>query len=409
MFHRRSPLAVFLLALLAAPLPAQRPGEPLCGRCHTTGRVEHPHKAKDLEREKDVLLCSAFMESDPEALGLDWIPCPEGKTPSVHAKAVRAFEAEMKRRREWLEARRAEVDERTRTECVHIETEHFLLSWDIPEIKVGRKVLRKHDAAHLYARRAEELYRTILELHDLDERYMMGTKIRLVMLESQRAARAVAPRMTDLPIRGGQKVSKIGPQKSCMVSWDDPEKIRGKDEYRHQFFVHSVSHHIYHDIRMGRQYRTWLFKRWGWLYEGLAFYLEQRLFGPPRTTCSQEGGGFSQHREKSWEALVKRLVQSGDYPSFQDVIQKGADQLNDDERRLSWSYVDYLMWLDPKKMPRLVSACTNDEMPTRDALREVYGLTVGQFIDGWLEFVRSEYSTRNKKGPIVRPPRGGTR
>ncbi len=404
------PLLLAALLVCSPAAPAQEKGEKLCGDCKTTGKIAHEHKADVLEREKDVLYCSYWMDHDPEALCLDWVPCPDCLTPSVKAAAEREFGGEIAKRKAWLEKRREEVDKVARTECIHIETEHFILSWDIPKIKVGRKTVRMHDAAHLYAERAEELYRYIIDLHQIDEpAQMIGTKFKFAMFERKLPAINLAPSFVDKPIQGGQKVQIIGPHRSNMVSWDDPEKILGDDEHRHQFFVHSVSHHIYHDIQLGKIYQYWLFKRYGWMYEGLAFYLEHRLFGPPKLTCSQESAGFSQYREKSWEALVKKEFQGGEYPSFPEVSRKGADTLNDEERWMSWSYVDYLMWLDPTKMPKLVSLMTNDQLETRDALKEAYGITMGQFMDGWADFVRREYSLRPKKGPIVRPPRGSGR
>jgi hypothetical protein len=36
-------------------------------------------------------------------------------------------------------------------------------------------------------------------------------------------------------------------------------------------------------------------------------------------------------------------------------------------------------------------------MPTRDALREAYGLSMGEFIDGWREYVRENYTGKRTK------------
>ncbi len=399
----RAYVLALVLALHAACL-AQEPGEKLCGDCHSTGKIPHPQKPLMLEQERDVEFCSFWMDSDPEALALDWIVCPNCQTPSAQQRARQEFDAEFARRKAWLEERREKVDKVTRTECVHVQTKHFLIAWDIPEIKVGRKVYKAHEAAHLYVQRAEELYAYILDLHGISEAQTLGTRFELYMFESERAARTIAPLMTNLPLQKDPKVQLIGPKTSRMVWWDDPSKVID-DKYRHQMYVHCLSHHIHHDICLG-PYKFWLFKSYGWMFEGLAFYMEHRLFGPPKVTCSQEAGGFGNYRDKSWEALVKKDVIDGTYPNFQDVISKAADALTDQDRHFAWSYVDYLMWIDPHKMPALITAMTGEQLPTRDALRQAYDMSVGEFVDGWLEFVNTEYSTRPAKGPIVRQPRG---
>ena len=394
---------VFALASAASP---QEAGEKLCGDCSTTGKIAHPHLESVLAQEKDVVYCSYWMDHDPEALCLDWVPCPNCLTPSVKAAAEREFNGLMAVRQAFLDVQREKIDKVAREECIHIRTEHFDIAWTIPKVKVKRRTYKMHDAAHLYAERAEALYDYIVALLGIDEQSdMMGSRFALAMFERKMPAINLAPSFTNKPIQGGQKVQQIGPLNSAMVSWDDPEKIID-DRHRHQFYVHSLCHHIFHDIEMGQQYNYWLFKRYGWMYEGLSFYIEHRLFGPPKMTCSQEGAGFSSYRDKSWEALVKKDVMSKEYPSFQEVIVKGADTLSDIDRRMAWSYVDYLMWLDPHKMKKLISLMTNEQLPTRDALRQAYGVTVGQMVDGWTEFVKKEYSLRPKKGPNVREPKG---
>ncbi len=400
-------MAAWFVASLVPFVDAQKlePGERFCGDCKTTGRIAHEHLPEVLEQEKDVLFCSFWMDNDPEALCLDWVPCPNCQNPRIQGEAKREFDQEVERRRAWRKARRDEVDQYTRTEVVHIETEHFIISWDRPEIKIGRRRIRLHDAAHLYAQRAEELYRYIMDWHGIEPQHMMRLcKVKLNLLESLRAARTLAPYMTDLSLQSDSKIQLIGPLKSNLVMWADPEKTRTEEDF-HQYLCHVVAHHIYHDIQHG-QYTFWMFKQYGWMYEGTAFVIETRLFGVPRTTCSQESGGFANYRNTPWEALVKKLVLSGKCPTVQDVIAKGADTLTDEERWLAWSYVDYLTWLDPKKLPLLVSKMTGEQVPTRDALRDVYGLTVGQFVDGWTEFVRKEYSLRPLKGPFERPAKG---
>ena len=100
--------------------------------------------------------------------------------------------------------------------------------------------------------------------------------------------------------------------------------------------------------------------------------------------------------------LVKKAVMAGDYPSFQETITRSADALTDEERRVAWSYIDYLMHLDPKKMPKLLALMKGPQLPTRDCIKQAYGITIGQLVDGWKEFVMETYSLRPRKGPLNR-------
>jgi len=393
--------AWILLFCSGPPARAQEPGEKLCGDCSTTGKLPHPHRESVLEQERDVIYCSYWMDRDPDALSMDWVVCANCLTPSVKARAQEEFDREFGKRKQWLTDRRTIVDKVTRTECQHVETEHFVLAWDIPEIKVGRKIYRLHEAMHLYAERAEAAYARIQQLFDItDQDMLLSGKVHLYMLETQRAAAALSPTVTDLHIQGSWHTYKIGPNHEHCVAWDNPEKVLN-DEYRHQFFVHALSHHVFNQVHQG-DYTIWIFKRYGWMYEGLAFHLESLMFGIPRLTCGQETGHTTSFRNKKWESLVKKAVMSGDYPPFQEVITYSVDALGDEERRLSWSYVDYLLYLDPRKMPKLLSLMKGPQLPTRDCLKEAYGITMGEFVDGWKQFVLEKYSLRPDKGPIQR-------
>ncbi|MFH0945378.1 MAG: hypothetical protein V2A76_09295 [Planctomycetota bacterium] len=103
---------------------------------------------------------------------------------------------------------------------------------------------------------------------------------------------------------------------------------------------------------------------------------------------------------------MKRAVAAGTEPSLQDVIQKANDVLSAEEHQFCWSYIDYLMWLDPHKIPEMMGYMKVQQLPTRDAIHKAYGLTIGQFVDGWKEFVLEEYSMKSVKGPRVRLPKG---
>ncbi|MBI4881074.1 MAG: hypothetical protein HY812_15665 [Planctomycetes bacterium] len=402
----RRPRASAGLSLLGAVLcapgaAAGQQGEPLCGDCQGTGRLKHEHAAAELALEEGAIFCSVFLESDPEALGLDWVPCAKCRTPSLKAAAESEFAAALAPRRAWLEERRKTVDEAVMKKVDHVETAHFVIAFDIPKIAFGKRVLSRHEGMHLYARRMEELHRQILDLHGMTDADTNGVKHHLYLFESQKTAQLAAPRFANRPLSAGTKVSLLGIE-SHLVSWDDPSVITC-DEERHQFLTHAVSHHV-HDAVAGRQH--WLFQRYGWVYEGLAHYMEVKNFGSPVTWCTAEAGEFAHWQSRNWEANVKRAVAAGEEPAFQDILGKDVGSLSAMDHQFAWSYIDYLLWLDPKKMLPMLQLMTGPQPADRDCLQQAYGLTVGQFVEGWREYVREEYTLKPWQGPMTRSRKG---
>lgn len=393
--------AILLLLSASSPSSGQDVGEALCGDCHTTGRIDHPHSASELEQEKDVEFCSVFMRSDPDALGMDWIVCPKCRTPSVQEAARAEFDREFERRRKWLTEREENVDKHAGHKVEHIRTRHFALSFDLPKVKVGRSTLRTHDAMHLYAQRLEELHAQMLAIHGITERNTAGLVHEVYVFENDLTSRNVGNHLITGGMGQGFRKSTYGKTSQHITSRN--KKDFRKDEDFHQALVHSVSHLITNEVGI---LKTWLVKRYGWVNEGMAHWFEIRNFGPPNTWCNQEQGGFVHWKGDSWEANVKKAVLAGDHVNFQDIVGKSAESLDSKEHQFAWSFVDYLMWLSPEKMVKFLTLLKGKQLPERDALREAYDITMGQFVDGWIEFVRTEYSMKPRKGPRELPPKG---
>lgn len=409
----RLSLALVTAFVFGGPAFAQDPSEDLCPDCHTTGRIEVEIKPQETEFEQNCRKCSEQMRAHPESLGLPWIPCPKCRTPSVQARAQREFDGEFGKRKAWLDAREAEVDSITKTEPVHIETEHFVLTWDVPKLQVGRVYYDKHKAAHMYADRLELLYRQMHALMGITDTDTNRSQHRVVVLELLKHWQKLAPAMTNQGGGGGNGTSLIGvgpyvadptgAKGSCHIMWVDKKEI--PDDFAlYQTLTHRVSHHLVNDVR---EHKWWLFQRYGWVYEGLSFYMEIRNFGPPRVRCGREAGMFEHWKGKNWEKNVKAAVMANEYPSFQEILQKSVEDLNARDVQFAWSWVDYLMWYDPTRMDELLGLMKGArQLATRDALKEAYDLTVPQFVEGWVEFVKTEYSLKPKDGATARIPRG---
>lgn len=406
-FTRRSALVASSLIALGATrdlLGAASPGddEPLCGTCKTTGRIKHEHPPSVNEAEKDYIHCSIYYESDPDALGLDWMPCPKCTTSSKTIAAKREFDGEMAKRNDWLKQRRVLDKELGKSVKVcHLETPNYIMTFGIPQVKVGQVVYDLHKSAHLYAKRLEDLRAEFMALHQLTEDDMLkSAKPWIAMLDRLKDAQAVCSILTDRSFSGGQRVFLLGPNRAGVASWDDPEVCR-TDEERYQVFVHLAAHFISHGLK---DWHWWLFDKHGWMFEGIGFYWEFKKFGSPITTCYSEQSGIKLSTQHI-EAQIKKLVTADNVRPLVSLVDKSASTLDELDRKFAWSYVDYLIWYDAKAFGKFLNLLLDNNQATRDCIKQTYGMTFPQVQERWLAFVRDQYATLPKKGPMKRTPR----
>lgn len=385
--------------VLGAGLASAHGDDPLCGGCETTGKVKNRLATSADPDEADVLFCSEAMKKDKVGLGADEILCLKCKGTSHHEAAKTEVEGEIAKRRSWLDDRKKNVDDLLGHECVHIQTRNFILSFDLPSVKVGQVVYRTHAAAHLYAKRLEQLYDEIKSIHELPESKIRWAKRYVYLVEGQKAGNTLGQLHTRTG--GGSRAIQYGDPSHAVVALDK-QSFREDSDF-HQHVAHVISHLLYNDVEIRDH---WLVERYGWVSEGLAHYIEIRFHGPPNTWCHREAGNFLHWQGKNWEANVKKAVLANQQPSFEVLQQKPADALDPKEHQFAWSYIDYLMWLDPKAMPKMLGLMKGPQLPVRDCLQSAYGLSLPAFVAGWEEFVKSEYSLTPSKGPKVRPPKG---
>ncbi len=401
---RREILAAAALSFFLGGTSEAEPvsDDPLCSKCKSTGKIANDKAASLKEDEKNCQFCSVIIAGDPVGVGLDWIPCPDCKSVKAKQKAQDEFERLAKTRRDWLDRQRETEKLVGPTKMMHCETAHFRMTFAIPSISIKKVVYDQHKAMHIYMRRAEDLRTQIMELHGISESEVYGRiKHYLVMFERQVDAKTLAPHVTGLDLSGGAKVFKIGTESSATVSWDDPRFCR-TDEDRNQFFDHMVAHHVYHDIKT---YAWWLYDKHGWVFEGVAAYWEYRLFGSPRVSCVQEHSGGPIETTHTFEAAVRNAVGAGNTISLANIIDRNCSSLSVPERQFGWSYIDYLFWYDPKAFKIFLTRLLENKIPTRDALKEAYGISLPQLQDRWETWVKAEYSIQDRKGPLVHAPR----
>ncbi len=400
---------VLLVALLALPAAAQwqapepQPGEPLCGRCKTTGRLTVEVDSRysvihDHGEGWEVLYSSEPLEDAGH--GLPWEPCARCKTPSLRTLAEGDYAAAVAERQAWL-AERREVDQVVKADkpLIHVETTHFVIAWGIPKIKTeDKKSYRAFEAAHLYARRLEQLYLEYKTRFGIQDSNNMVNKHYLYMFEKEKPFRLAGPRYTGLIGTSSVKRSGGVDQKSSLVSWwNKSEHPSEPDLWRHT--AHNMIHlwtSVYYDLAWFQPGEfglmpPWLNDKYGWLDVGLAHWFERRYEGRTITYCIREQDTTQRWKGIDWERNVYKAVVAERTPSFSNLVTKPSQSITPREHQFCWSYVDFLLARDEQGMGKALMLAKT-EHATRDLLKQSWGLTMLSFEEAWAAWVLENYA-----------------
>ena len=391
----------------APATPQPLPGEPRCGFCKTTGRV--PFDADpEFVLEQDhgdtwtTQFCSVALDSPN--MGLPWQPCPRCKTPSLHAIAQKEWDDHRAAGDDWLKERRkvdklAAVDE----PLVQVQTTHFLIIWNIPRISTAdKKNYDAHAAAHLYARRMEAFYARFQTMFGITDADNMKNVHTIMVFEKPEQQAAAAPAYTGLDGFPTVKRSGGSNHESTVVTWwDKSEFPKEVDMWRHQ--IHNIVHQltaVYYNFKWFKPGEIglsppWLNDKYGWIDEGLAHWFEIDFDKVARTYCIREANVDSRWGGSDWRKNIFKAVSDGDIPPFAEIILKASPALSAKENQFCWSWVDYLLKLDPLAMGKAIKLC-KQKVQTRDILKECWNIQLIDFESQWKEWVLETYAPTRK-------------
>ncbi|GJM21554.1 MAG: hypothetical protein DHS20C15_14690 [Planctomycetota bacterium] len=410
----RHALCVWALLFLGAfGVHAQQPGEQLCGRCKTSGKVPFEVDS-DLSVEHEhgpdwaVLYCSYAIESDN--MGLDWSVCPRCKTPSVHDAAQLEWDALETEKQAWLTERKRVEKLVDLDDIVYIETTHFGLTWNIPKVKADRKTYRMHDAAHLFAQRLEDFYTDLRVITGLSHEDQMVDKHYLFAFEKGQQAVAVGPAYAGLSHTGTVKRSGGEDQDSVIVTWRNKSESPTDDDF-HRSIVHNMVHQITATHRNTNWFPIgelglippWLNDDYGWLDAGIAHWFERRIEGNSETYCFREQEANRRWGSADWRRNVWKGVSSENWPSFAHTISKPTQSLTPRDHQYAWSWVDFLMWRNAGGFGEAMKLAKL-EKPTREILPAVFKVSMLAFEEEWAAWVSTQYAPSNKN-PEIDPVR----
>jgi hypothetical protein len=367
-----------LLALLGAAGPAAAQG---CMKCNDHGFFEcRRHGKTELALEANALYCSRLARC-PECGGARRIECSNC---SAQPKAEEEVAADRKGIQTWLKARE-EVDAFMGRPLLHVESAHFRMVWEIPEIQVGRKKLDQHESAHLYLGRLEELYQLFLKTFGAKP-MDISAKCDIYAWNDAFDHAHAAPKYAGQAGGGGVKL--LGPT-PVYTFYRDRNRLTDDDDL-HRHLVHNVAHLLLSNAWIP----MWIgHLKGGWADEGVAHYFEDLLFGLCTNFCYEEVNSNVSFRGGKWRPPVRDMVVKEKFTPFASLAQKNSTNLTTPEHAQSWSLCEYLIGLDGPRFAQLVRLLKGKK-GSGEALREVYGWTVVEFETEWKKHVLDSYPPR---------------
>ncbi len=388
-----------MVPLLVAPVGGAQedpgPAKITCRTCENRGgRDCSRHRNGLLELEREVVRCSVATECS-RCGGALIVDCKICRNVAVE----NAAEVRRQTARDWLAERREAVDEYTGGKGImHCETAHVDLTFSFRGATVDKTKLDGHRLMHLYAQRIEQLRNEFMQLLELadsdfpDEQPEAGVSARLhvYMFEELWDHRKIAPRATGIGA-GSAGVKLMGV--SLVYSMYRDGRVLPDDEAVHRSIVHNVTHLLLSSMKP----TMWLGNRkHGWIDEGLAHYFEYRVDGHCTNFCYEEvgispGAGF---KGGKWRVALRKQLEAGALRKFTELYQKNSDQLDFEAHAHAFAWVEFLIAVHGGRKFADFVRWVKRTVPTREALRRVYGFGPLEFDQPFAAWVRETYPMR---------------
>jgi len=373
-------LLVLLGLIGGAPCVQDDESAPRCIQCKQVGLLPcGEHRGLDLELEHDVLYCS-YVAGCETCGGTGFVDCDRCEN---HAAEKR--DAEKRAALGKVEEGLKPLDEAMKRELRKAESEHFVLVWEIDDLKVGRKRLDAHELLHLYLARMEELYDAYTTTFGVQEPEFKQ-KFKLFVWSFLPDHLEASKVFCGSSAEKGVKMMGANPAYSVAGI----KRFFKGDEELHRNLVHSATHLLTSHQRPS----YWVGQtKGGWADEGVSHWFEDKFFGVCDNYCYQEVNTTANFKGGKWRPAVRKLVASDDAAPAASVMQKNTTILTPAEHALAFSYVDFLIAKDAAKMNTLFQRLRS-KVELRDALQETFGWNVLQFEAAWKAWVLETYPTR---------------
>jgi len=375
--------SILLCLLLAWCLPGVASQLPAttCTRCHATGKLPCPeHKAAEAALEEGVLYCSVIAGCE-ECGGTGFVPC----SACVNVEARKALE-ERRARVGKCGADLKSIDDTMGRPLRKAESAHFVVVWEMEGIQVDQRRVEPHEALHLYCTRLEALFADYCATMGIGEGEFREKTWVFVWFLPKDHYDGSQKFCETTPTKGGVKLMGIHSRYSVCGN----RKEFRTDAQLHRNIVHSVSH-----LLLSAQKPTaWIGSmKGGWLDEGLAHWLEDRVSGICDNYCMQEDLPNPDFERGRYRLGIRKLVAKGDVPAITEVTTHNVDTLSVVMNAVAFSYVDYLVPLGAEKLDALAKKLKN-KIPAGEAMRDVYGMNLLEMEERWKAWVLETYPVK---------------
>jgi len=380
-----SRLVLFLLLFLGCALDFARaqdkPGGGICTKCKNAKRLwctEHDKNVEEREYidEDELQFCSVIADC-AVCGGTGWTICPQCKPPEIF-EALETKKALLAKRRTTLKY----LDEKMGHALRKAESEHFVLVWEMDKHKAEKRFLTPHQGLHLFAHRLEQLYvdyRATLQVQDKEFSQKSRVLVWYLPADQDFASRAFC----DMNSSGGVKLMGVNPTYSLC---GNKQRFQS-DERLHRNIVHNVTHLLL----SAQAPAAWIGnQKYGWADEGLAHWFTDRTWNLCDTYCFQEQNTNVDFKGGHFKLAVRKMVAANEQPSAAEIFQQTSDQLSLPMNAVSMSYVDFLIFKVAPKFLQLVKKF-KAKVVGREALQEVYGMSLLDFEAQWKAWVLATY------------------
>lgn len=385
----RTPLALawVLAALLCAAFAFTQSPTQSCKRCTGTGRTAcEEHERELCAQEDQIEYCSVIADCGACA-GVGWLACKD----CGGVQAIDAIETKKRVVAARKSAHKVDIDDRFGRPLRKVESRHFVLVVELDRLKVampdakGRMMKRElgnHELLHVYLQRLEELYADYCARLAIDDKQFVQ-KMRVFVWYLADEHKKGSSLFCGQTAGGGVKLMGTDPTYSVCgnkQNFQDDEKL-----YR------NIAHCVTHLMLSAQKPVAWIGnQKAGWLDEGLACWFEDRLYGICDNYCYQEANTQVSFRSGKYRIGVRKLIEEEKVPPIGEVLEQNSDSLTPPMQAVAFSYVDYLITRDGAKFNELCKQI-KAKKPSREALKEVFGLAPLEFESLWRAWVVGTY------------------
>jgi hypothetical protein len=381
---------LFALVTLALPLgqvsaqdepPTPAPVVVKCVTCTDQGYVDCKRCNASECSSEPVLFCSQIAACETcEGAGRE--PCTRCDIEPAQTIAERKLAVA-----EWRK-QRTTVDQFMERELVHVESEHFVLTYDIKGLKPSRKKMDVHGGAHLYLERLEAFHRRFATDLGVEEKHWFG-KTQVMMWRSAGDQVRASLKYTRQESDTASKLMGAAPVVS--IYYD-------KSHLHEEFELHqAVLHHVAHCLLSNCFDGIWPGNiRGGWIDGGLAHAYEVELFAGVRHYCYVESDTMGDFKFGAWERSVLSEVKRGKELSFLDVTSRNTADMTPEQHMFAWSFVDFVRKAHPDQLGPLARGIKKKE-PIAALTKQLFSMSPFEFHEAWRAWVEETYSSRKKK------------